>query len=445
MRQVFGRNAGTVVRDGQPDVAAVASGAETDRAAGRSVTKRVGRQVLQRLFETHRIAHHPNVIVMRFDRDRDALVLRGLGVALEDALEDLVDGDVVQFERDAAGLESREVEQILDEAFDALALLLDHLDGALPFLRRRRELRQRQRLGIAANRGERRHQLMRDIGEQLTPRPIGFEQLRLARRQIRGHAVEGIGDGGHFISAGRRGTRREVAFAKPVGRVLQGAQPRLRGPEDDERSDRGAGDEQQDHAKSQRRADRLDETADARERRHPDHGHDRVVVLNRRDHRAATRRTEQPRPGAVRRRPSSPLEGRRTATIAGSLRTIGTAVRTSRTSRAASTPERPRKANASRHFGPFRGDRGSVRKNDRRRTMQLLDATLRIGSQIELGIAGERGFELGSDELGEIAAHAFGHAAFGFTRNPDEQADLQDQRDREEQDEAEADAPIEAA
>ena len=62
------------------------------------MTKGVGRQVLQCLFEAHRIAHHPNVIVMRLDHDRDALVLRGLGVALGDALEELVDVDVVLLE-----------------------------------------------------------------------------------------------------------------------------------------------------------------------------------------------------------------------------------------------------------------------------------------------------------------------------------------------------------
>ena len=106
-------------------------------------------------------------------------------MALRDALEDLVDVDVVLLERNAAGLEAREVEQVADEPLDALAFLLDHLDGALPFLRRRHELRQRQRLGVAANRGQRRHQLVRHVGEQLTARAIGFDQLRLARRRDR--------------------------------------------------------------------------------------------------------------------------------------------------------------------------------------------------------------------------------------------------------------------
>ena len=72
----------------------------------------------------------------------------------------------------------------LDQPLDALALLLDHLDGALPFLRGGHELRQRQRFGVAANRGQRRHQLVRHVGQQLAARAIGFDQLRLARGQI---------------------------------------------------------------------------------------------------------------------------------------------------------------------------------------------------------------------------------------------------------------------
>ncbi len=98
---------------------------------------------------------------------------------------------------------------------------------------------------------------MRDIGEQLTARAIGFDQLRLARRQIGGHAIERLGDRRHFIAADRRRARREIAFAKPARRIFERAQARLRGPEDHQRGDRGAGDQQQQHADRERRADRL--------------------------------------------------------------------------------------------------------------------------------------------------------------------------------------------
>ena len=283
---------------------------------------------------------------------------------------------------------------------------------------------------------------MRHIREQLTPRAIGFDQLRLARREIGGHAIEGIRDRGHLISADRRGARREIAFAKPVGGVFEGAKPRLRRPEDHERGDRGTGNEQQEHAERQRRADRLGETAQSGERRDPDHGDDRLVVLDRRHYWSTTWRTEHPRHAAVRRRPSGAVERRGTATVprpTGIIRpttwttdsanrsATGTTLRTTRT--AAAAPEWSGESHASRDIGSFRRDRCSVGKNDRGRAMQLLHATFRIRAQIELGIARERGLELGCDELGEVAAHALGHAAFGFSRDPDEEADLQDQRD----------------
>ena len=78
-----------------------------------------------------------------------------------------------------------------------------------------------------------------------------------------------------------------------------------------------------------------------------------------------------------------------------------------------------------RHVGALGRHRAAVGENDRRRPMQLVDAPLRVRAQIELRIARERGLEFRRDELGEVAAHALGHAAFGFAGHPDEQADLQ--------------------
>ena len=77
--------------------------------------------------------------------------------------------------------------------------------------------------------------------------------------------------------------------------------------------------------------------------------------------------------------------------------------------------------------------------------MQFLDAPLRIARADRARVARQRGFEFRRDQLGEVAAHALGHAAFGFAGDPDEQRDLQDQRDGEKENEAEADAPVEAA
>jgi len=443
---MFGRDAGAVVGDGQLDASAFAAGAETNRPARRRVPQRVRRKILHRLFEPHRIAHHANVVFMGIDDDLDALLLRRLGVALRDALEDLVDVDVVLLEGNAAGLEPRQVEQILHEALDALALFLDHLDRALPFLRRRDELRQGEGFGVAANRRERRHQLVRHVGEQLATGAIGLDELRLTRREIGGHAVERIGDRGHFIAADRRGAGGEITFAKSVRRVFERAQARLRRPEDDERRDRRAGDQQEKNAKRERHADGFGEALKSRQRRHPDDRDNGIVVLNRRHHRAAARRAEHAghaagRRATIRRRAAeTAIARRRTRTIA---LTIAGAARTSFASAAiTASAERPGESHAAWHFRAFGRHRCAIRKNDRGRPMQLLHALRCIRAQIDLWIARERGFEFRRDELGEVAAHPLGHAAFGFAGDPDEQRNLQRERDGEEEDEAEADAPV---
>jgi len=442
---MFGRDAGAAVGDGQLDAAVLAARTEPNRPARRRVPQRVGGKILHGLFEAQRIAHHANVVFMRIDDDLDALLLRRPGVTLRDTLEDLVDVDVVLLEGNAAGLEPRQVEQILDEALDALAFFLDHLDRALPFLRRRDELGQCERFGVAANRGERRHQLVRHIGKQLATGAIGFDELRLTRSEIGGHAIERIGDRGHFIAADRRGAGGEIAFTKPVRRVFEGAQARLRRPEDDERRDRRAGDQQEQHAKRERRADGFGEALKSRQRRHPDNGDHRVFMTNRRHHRATARRAEHARHGAGRR---ATIRGRaaETAIARPIALTITGATRTS-LARAAitATTKWSREPHPARHVGAFGRYRGAVRKHDRRRPMQFLHALRRVRAQIEFRIALERSFELRRDELGEVAAHALGHAAFGLAGDPNEQRDLQRERDGEEQNETETDPPVEAA
>jgi hypothetical protein len=177
---------------------------------------------------------------VRLDHDVHALFLRRLGVTLGDTLEHFIHVDVVQLERDATSLEAGELQQVADQPLDALAFLFDYLDGALSFLRRRHELRQCQRLGVAADRRERRHQLMRHVGEQLPARAIGLNQLLLPRRQIGGHAIERLGHRGHLVPADRRRARGEIPFTEPARRILDRAQPSLGGTKYDQRGDRRA-------------------------------------------------------------------------------------------------------------------------------------------------------------------------------------------------------------
>jgi len=239
-----------------------------------------------------RIADHPDIVV-GLDHDRHALLLCRLGVTLVDPLEDFIHIHVVQLERDATGLEASELEQVADQPLDALTFLFDHLDGALSFLGPRHELRQGQRFRVAADRRERRHQFMRHVGEQLPARAIGLDQLLLPRRQIGGHAIERLGDSRDLIPAHRRRARGEIAFTKPTRRIFDRAQPRLGGTEYDQRGDRRAANQQEQHADHERRADRFSEAPHTGERRHPRHRDDGVALLDRRHDRSAPRRTKR--------------------------------------------------------------------------------------------------------------------------------------------------------
>ena len=69
------------------------------------------------------IADEPKIVFVRLDHNRDALVLRRLRVAVRHPLEDLVDVDTLERERNAPGLETREVKQVLRPAARCARLL----------------------------------------------------------------------------------------------------------------------------------------------------------------------------------------------------------------------------------------------------------------------------------------------------------------------------------
>ena len=147
------------------------------------------------------------------------------------------------------------------------------------------------------------------------------------------------------------------------------AQPRLRRPEDHQRGDRRAADQQQQRADGERRADLVGDAAQSGQRRHPHHRDDLIVVLDRRHHRAAARRAERrPRPPSRRhRRPSArPLADRR---IGGRRHPVA-GHRGGGTDRGTA---------CSRGIvGAGRRHGAAVGKNDRRRTMQFVDAALGV-------------------------------------------------------------------
>ena len=74
--------------------------------------------------------------------------------------------------RAAAAFEPREIEQVADDALEPMRFLVDDArDSARASRLIERQLGHRQRFDVAAHRRERRHQLVRDVGEQLPARP----------------------------------------------------------------------------------------------------------------------------------------------------------------------------------------------------------------------------------------------------------------------------------
>ena len=129
--------------------------------------------------------------------------------------------DELASEDRAASLEARQIEQIPDDALHTSRFLLDDTEIAFAGGRVELKLRHRQRLEIAPHRGERRHQLVRHVGEQLAPRLVGCRQRCGPRLQVGSHAVEGSRQRSHFVAAvfGRAGGR--IARTNPCRGVFE--------------------------------------------------------------------------------------------------------------------------------------------------------------------------------------------------------------------------------
>ena len=109
-----------------------------------------------------------------------------------DAAEKLLHRHILDRERAAAPFEAREIQEIPDQRLELLGLVSDDPEIAAARRRVEAELRHRQRLGVAAHGGERRHELVRHVGEQLPSRAIRGGQCGRAGAEIVGHPVEGV-------------------------------------------------------------------------------------------------------------------------------------------------------------------------------------------------------------------------------------------------------------
>ena len=154
--------------------------------------------------------------------------------------------------------------------------------------------RQRQRFEIAAHRRQRRHQLVRDVGQQLPPRSIGVAQFLDASVQVGGHAVEAAGQRGHFVTAVLGRADGGLAGADRGRGLLQAAQPAMDRAEHQDGHHPGAGDEQR-QARPTISVGPNSASSGSRpagSRQHADHGHRPSAHDDRLE-----RRPPRPRPG----------------------------------------------------------------------------------------------------------------------------------------------------
>ena len=145
-----------------------------------------------------------------------------------------------------------------------------------------RQLRHRQRFEIAAHRGDRRRELVRDVGEQLTANAVGCGERLGARGEVAGHRVEGAGDGGDLVAAAIGRARGQVAGAETARRGLERAQPSPGRAEDHRRGQHGADDQHAGRDQREHRREAAEQESERRLRRHDDDARQASVDHDRR-------------------------------------------------------------------------------------------------------------------------------------------------------------------
>jgi hypothetical protein len=157
--QCFG-DSRAAVGDGENDtVAAVASG-DLDRSSRRGVARGVVEQVDEDVFEQHGIDVEQRQIGGKVGR-HGALIELPIDV-VERATDDLVQRDPVATELESARLETDHVQQVGDEPLEARRLSGDRLDQLLAPRGVEPGRSTAERRSCAADRGERRAQVVRD-------------------------------------------------------------------------------------------------------------------------------------------------------------------------------------------------------------------------------------------------------------------------------------------
>ena len=210
-RQVFGRNARARVAHLTPR-AAIGFAHGHDDPAALSVLDRVVDEVGKHLGQPHPVGKHPHRR-HALEHQLEPRVRCGLA-----HLRQLFGGERMQIQRFApqrriGPLELGQRQQILDQGLQAHRLVPHHAHERLAVLGVI-EPALEQRLGIAAQRGERRAQLVRHIGDEVLPQALqrfAFRQI-VQHQQHRARPAAAERRGGGVRRVGARGPGLELAL-----------------------------------------------------------------------------------------------------------------------------------------------------------------------------------------------------------------------------------------
>ena len=223
------------------ELAVLAADVDLDRAVGRGVDERIADEVAEHLAELVGVAEHDRGAV---GVDADRAVGRG-GVRVGDRVAREVREVDLGVRRVDDLVEPRQRQQVLDEHPHARGLVLDPPHRLLDLLRLARGAHAEQ-LGVAANRGQRRAQLVRGVADELAQAVLAGAALRERLLEPVEHAVQRDPDAADLGPlVGHRDAVGEVAARDPAGGVGDAV----------EREQPGAHDEPRDDAEHQQDAD----------------------------------------------------------------------------------------------------------------------------------------------------------------------------------------------
>src|SRR6267378_5871382 len=191
-----GRQPRPAVGDVHDDLVALATGLHVDRLAAGRVLRRVLEQVDEHLLHQQAVDVHGWQVLGQ--PRGDLAVAQRLGQPGERDADQLFDGDPLAPELEAAGLQARDVEQVVDEAIEPLGLVADRLEQLALRDGVQTPLPLQRGAGGAGDRGERRAQVVGDRAQQRIAHALGLRahlrRLRLVGQQ---RAVDRDGDLAH--------------------------------------------------------------------------------------------------------------------------------------------------------------------------------------------------------------------------------------------------------